>query len=56
MPRGRPEYYAQRARQERYMAENAKDASSRLPHLMLAEQYERIARGEIVRTGVVERS
>lgn len=55
MPRGGPEYYAQRARQERYMAENAKDASARLPHLMLAEQYERIAKGEIVRTGVVER-
>ncbi len=55
MLRGGPEYYARRARQERYMAEHAKDASSRLPHLMLAEHYERIANGEILRTGVVER-
>lgn len=51
MPRGGPEYYAQRARQERYMAENARTVAARLPHLMLAEQYERIANGEILRTG-----
>lgn len=55
MPRGGPDYYARRTRQERYMAENAKDATARRLHLMLAEQYERIANGEIIRTGVVER-
>ena len=55
MPRGGPEYYAQRARQERRMADNAREATARYAHLMLAEQYERIANGEIVRTGVVER-
>lgn len=55
MPRGGPQYYARRARQERYMAENATDITARRAHLMLAEQYERIANGEILRTGIVER-
>lgn len=50
MPRNEAEYYRDRARQERTMAGSAKDSSARLAHLTLAEQYERIADGSLLRT------
>ena len=45
MPLDRAAYYARRAKQERKMAEASKGAGARHSHLMLAEQYERIAAG-----------
>lgn len=44
MPLDRAAYYARRAKQERKMAEASKGVA-RHSHLMLAEQYERIAAG-----------
>lgn len=49
------EYYARRAQQERAMAQNAKDTPARWSNLTLAEQYERIANDELIRTGIVQR-
>lgn len=40
-------YYERRARNERVMAEAARDPAARRSHLMLAEQYERIATGSL---------
>jgi hypothetical protein len=47
MPIEQADYYARRARQERLMAEAAQEAAARWTHLMLAEQYERIAKGTL---------
>jgi uncharacterized protein YnzC (UPF0291/DUF896 family) len=47
MPVERANYYARRARQEHLMAEAAQEAAAKRTHLMLAEQYERIAKGTL---------
>jgi hypothetical protein len=47
MPVDQATYYARRARQERKMAEAAVSAAAKHGHLMLAEQYERIAQGKL---------
>ena len=49
MQRNEAEYYRDRARQERAMASGAKDPSARMVHLSLAEQYERISDGSLIR-------
>ncbi len=49
------EYYAQRARQERAMAEAAKDPCARQSHQTMARRYERIANGEKIELSIVER-
>jgi hypothetical protein len=43
MPRQDAEYYANRARQERALAESTNDICARRTHRMLAEHYQRIA-------------
>ena len=41
------DYYERRARAERGMAEAAQESAAKRSHLMLAEQYERIATGTL---------
>lgn len=47
MPRQDADYYADRARQERAMAESTNDPRTRRTHQMLAEHYQRIADGAL---------
>ena len=56
MPRQDVEYYADRARQERTMADAAKDLCARRTHQMLAEHYQRIADGALREVGSREPS
>lgn len=56
MPRQDAEYYADRARQERAMAEATKDLCARRTHQMLAEHYQRIADGVLREVGPRERA
>lgn len=55
MASSQSEYYAQRAEQERAMADAAKDPCARQSHHTLAQRYERIANGEKLKLGIVER-
>ena len=51
MARQDAEYYADRARQERAMAEAANNICARRTHQMLAEHYQRIADGALREIG-----
>ncbi len=56
MQRQDAEYYADRARQERAMAEATSDSSARRAHQMLAEHYQRIADGALREVGKIEQA
>lgn len=49
------DYYRTRAAEERARAEAATDPAVRRAHEQLAERYERIAAGEQLTLGIVER-
>ena len=48
-------YYRERAQQERQAAERSADPSARKAHEVMAVRYERLAAGERLPMGVVER-
>lgn len=49
------DYYRTRAKEERARADAANDPAVRAAHQAMAERYERVAKGEKLTLGIVER-
>jgi hypothetical protein len=49
------DYYRERAMQERRAAERSANPSAQEAHRMMAARYERLAAGERLKMGIVER-